>query len=264
MNSDQTAIKYTVFSLAGTVIFFIFNILPLHSFPQWKTIEGKDGSDLQYDFNSLKSLPNGIKQIDTYMPSIGATSIYYISCAGWKSNMAGSPRWEIMPPNSMIETLAFKVCGRKSSNVIKRKINNADYYIQLGKRNIIAENFLKAIADFTSAIEIAPRNVDAYFNRGLSRSELGDQNGAIMDYDQAIALNPAKKDAYINRGVSKLKLFDNIGALLDFDKVIAIDPLYASGYAHRGLAKFELGDEKGAILDYNKATSIDPYVKCLL
>jgi hypothetical protein len=53
----------------------------VQSLPQWVTIEGVAGDDFIYDFNSLKSLPNGIKQIDTYQPKIKKGAVFYISCS---------------------------------------------------------------------------------------------------------------------------------------------------------------------------------------
>lgn len=90
--------------------------LPVQSFPQWVTIEGEEGGALIYDFNSLKSLPNGIKQIDTYYPDLKTGVVENISCPRWKRNIAGGKAWNIIPPNSMIETLAYKLCGGSRAN----------------------------------------------------------------------------------------------------------------------------------------------------
>jgi len=86
--------------------------LPVQSFPQWVTIEG-EGNNLIYNFNSLKSLPNYVKQIDIYIPSVDGKSsaVMYISCSRWRSNISGDAGWKIIPVNSTIETLAFKLCG---------------------------------------------------------------------------------------------------------------------------------------------------------
>ncbi len=49
-----------------------------------------------------------------------------------------------------------------------------------------------------------------YFNRGFSYSKSGDDSRAISDYTEAIRLNPKYVDAYSNRGVS----YDNLGRYL--------------------------------------------------
>jgi tetratricopeptide (TPR) repeat protein len=57
-----------------------------------------------------------------------------------------------------------------------------------------------AIADYSRAIEIDPKNTLAYNNRGNAKSNKGDQNGAIGDYNRAIEINPNYANAYNNRG----------------------------------------------------------------
>jgi hypothetical protein len=60
------SIKFAALLFANAAALALSSALPVQSFPQWITLKGVDGDDLIYDFNSLKSLPNGIKQIDTY------------------------------------------------------------------------------------------------------------------------------------------------------------------------------------------------------
>ena len=63
-----------------------------------------------------------------------------------------------------------------------------------------------AIKDFDKAIALEPNDASAYYNRGTSKSNLGQDRAAIDDYDKAIALNPNYAAAYNNRGISKKNL----------------------------------------------------------
>lgn len=45
-----------------------------------------------------------------------------------------------------------------------------------------------AIEDHNKAIELKPDDLDAYFNRGISRSKLGEKDKAIADYQKAADL----------------------------------------------------------------------------
>jgi tetratricopeptide (TPR) repeat protein len=47
-----------------------------------------------------------------------------------------------------------------------------------------------AIADFDRAIQLNPKYVDAFNNRGFAYNTKGEYDRAIADYNQAIQLNP--------------------------------------------------------------------------
>ena len=59
-----------------------------------------------------------------------------------------------------------------------------------------------AFKDYSKAIEIDPKTVDAYINRGIVCRQRSDYEAAIRDYSKAINLDPKYADAYYNRAVS--------------------------------------------------------------
>jgi hypothetical protein len=113
MITIQTALKSAVLSLGASVPFLLVKILPAHSLPQWITLEGVNGSNLQYDYNSVKTLSNGTKRVDVYLPRLSQGVITYISCPNWRFTPAGGMSWQILAPGSNIETLAYKLCANK-------------------------------------------------------------------------------------------------------------------------------------------------------
>ncbi len=58
----------------------------------------------------------------------------------------------------------------------------------------------RAIADYTKAIELDPKLLSAYINRGLAYDGKGNFDQAIADYTKAIELDPTFALAYIDRG----------------------------------------------------------------
>jgi tetratricopeptide (TPR) repeat protein len=115
-----------------------------------------------------------------------------------------------------------------------------------------------AISDYSKAIEINPRYVAAYNNRGVARKAMGDLDGAIADYNKALEIDPRYAFGYNNRGNARKAKGDIDGAISDYNKAIEIDPRDVSAYSNRGTARKTKGDIDGAISDYNKAIEIDP------
>jgi len=98
----------------------------------------------------------------------------------------------------------------------------------------------------------------AYYNKGVDKINLKDDNGAIADFTKAIKIDPNYTKAYYNRGRSKHKLKDFNGAIADYNKAIKLDPNYTEAYYNRGRLKYKLRDYFGAMSDYTKAIRIDP------
>jgi tetratricopeptide (TPR) repeat protein len=56
--------------------------------------------------------------------------------------------------------------------------------------------------DFNNALEINPRNENAYNNRGRAYMEKGQYDQAISDYTKALEINPRHQQAYYRRGLA--------------------------------------------------------------
>lgn len=56
--------------------------------------------------------------------------------------------------------------------------------------------YQQAIEDYQKALNIDSNNTEAYINRGIAYSGLGEHETAIKDYDDAIRIAPNNADAY--------------------------------------------------------------------
>ncbi len=74
------------------------------------------------------------------------------------------------------------------------------------------------------------KNFADYFNLGIDRRQLGDQQGVINAFNEALRLAPRNAHAYYYRGVAKFEVEDYIGAVEDFNQAIRITPKYFSAY----------------------------------
>ncbi len=148
-----------------------------------------------------------------------------------------------------------------------------------GQLHFLNQRYSTAITAFDAAIALNPQKADAYYNRGLAKFQLGEQefalgNGSaarafyeagIKDSTSAIALNPADTYAYHNRagGTFRLGQFKAAqgdadaaatcyrAALQDWTQVIALDPGLPDPYTNRGLTQATLGD---LYADQNRTT----------
>ena len=130
-----------------------------------------------------------------------------------------------------------------------------DFYIRAYNK-YRQKDYKGAIADYTEAIRLNPKYDEAYNDRGIARSELGDKQGAIADYNTAIKINPNLAQAYNNRGIARSELGDKQGAIADYNSALKINPNYAQAYGNRGVARAQLGDKQAAIADLQKAADL--------
>ena len=92
----------------------------------------------------------------------------------------------------------------------------------------------KAIADETKAIEINPRYVLAYANRGIAYGNKGDYDKAIADETKAIEIDPRYANAYANRGIAYEKLGRKIEAIADYRSTLALSQSNRAAASRRG------------------------------
>src|SRR5258705_7789145 len=122
-----------------------------------------------------------------------------------------------------------------------------------------------AIADYSKAIELAPKHVYAYYNRGLARFAKKDAEGAIADYTKVIELTPGlaaefDKDAVAARAKYDLTRYKNDLSSADSYLASANEQrsLYAAAYNSRGHTYVVKGSDDLAIADYTKLIELEP------
>jgi tetratricopeptide (TPR) repeat protein/V8-like Glu-specific endopeptidase len=137
----------------------------------------------------------------------------------------------------------------------------AAYNYRGGLRSGRLKDYPRALADYNSAIQLEPKNGIFYSNRGhLKEDKLSDIKGAFADYNLAIQLSPDNAIAYANRGYLKAyRLRDYQGGLADLDRAIVLNPYNAISYNSRGAIKSDyLTDYRGGLADLERAIGLNP------
>src|ERR1019366_4611242 len=80
------------------------------------------------------------------------------------------------------------------------------------------------------------------YNHGNARRAKGDLDGAFADFNKAIELDPKDANAYINRGIAKQARNDLDSAITDYNRAIELNSRYAPAYVNRGSATRAKGD----------------------
>lgn len=142
-------------------------------------------------------------------------------------------------------------------SAIRSRMNAEKFYAQ-GMEKAQSHKYTEAIEDFTQALLLCPKYAHAYYERGNVLSVLADYSAAIEDYNRAILFG--YEATYNQRGVARSQLGDQQGAIADFDQILCnlskySDSFLAEVYTNRGNVRFELEDRQGAIEDYQQAAT---------
>ena len=100
----------------------------------------------------------------------------------------------------------------------------------------------------------------AYIDRGRTYLQQDDYDRAIADFTKAIELDPEGASAYNHRGVAYAGKLDFDTAIADFDKAIQLDPLLNNAHYNRGRAFSQKGDEARARADFAIEEQLYPHL----
>ncbi|MEY3404356.1 MAG: hypothetical protein RLZZ86_3978 [Cyanobacteriota bacterium] len=145
----------------------------------------------------------------------------------------------------------------KPANNLSNPQSARDFYAR-GITKLDQYNYREATEDFTQAIKLDPKYIEAYFKRGYSHTWVSKHQEALTDFNQAIVLDPNYLDAYLNRGWSQLFLQNDQAALEDFNRAIRLNPNYADAYAHQGMAYIKMGKYQAALESSKQAIRLEP------
>jgi len=124
--------------------------------------------------------------------------------------------------------------------------------------DIVEDNIELAIMDFSVAIEINEKFVDAYLERANVYMKQQEHDLAIKDYSSVIELEPYNCLHYNKRGWAYYLNDDNNEAIQDYTKAIGIDPENTVAFCNRALVYHYMENYDKSIEDFNSALSLKP------
>ena len=116
-----------------------------------------------------------------------------------------------------------------------------------------------SIALWTHEINTVPdRPALAYYNRGVAYEAAGDRVKAISDFSEAVRLDPKHINAYAYRGYAYRMLKKMELALKDYDTALRFDPNYAKAYLNKAVIYIETGRYMEAEKELKAAIKLAP------
>ncbi len=184
--------------------------------------------------------------------------------AGSKPRLAS--RWPLVIGLVLaIPGLAFAMLNWTGTKEKPRPTPSLQELIAISTTNMHHEQFAKAEAGFTQALEIAPDNLEALKKRGLCRLSMERLDGAVKDFDAVLAVRPDDATTLRYRSKAHGLLRDFPRAIADLERVMAITPEakeapgeLATIYAIRSHERFQEGDYQGAKEDMDATIRFAP------
>ncbi|HKS16948.1 MAG TPA: tetratricopeptide repeat protein, partial [Planctomycetota bacterium] len=109
---------------------------------------------------------------------------------------------------------------------------------------------------------VAPlqERTNEHYDRGHELLGKGDLDGAIAAFTKSIELDPKHLASYNERGLARKKKYLLAEAVADFSRAIELDRKSSAAYANRCDAFRRLGRLDEAIKDGEKAVALDPSI----
>ena len=154
----------------------------------------------------------------------------------------------------LISLVAVGIIEPQSQSVVPRNSAvGAEFYLKRGEDYSAVHDYDRAIADYTTAIELKPDYAEAYNDRGFAYYLKGDFDRAIADYTRAIELRPNYPKAYNNRGVVYMAGgHGKAKSVPDFDRAIELKPDFRYAYINRANARL-FSHPRLALQDFHRA-----------
>jgi tetratricopeptide (TPR) repeat protein len=115
-----------------------------------------------------------------------------------------------------------------------------------------------ALADYESALVIAPNFLEGWMHRGALLTETGRGTDALASYDRAQALAPQSGDVWYNRGVALQDMGRDADALEAYGQSVKFAPDFPDAWNNRGALLRKMGKTDEALASFARALKLNP------
>lgn len=133
---------------------------------------------------------------------------------------------------------------------------NSQVFYARGVEKTLKRNYIEAIEDFTKALELDPRFLEAYLKRSEVYFYLRRDRELLDDCVKILQIKPDSAHAYYYRGRARHRLGYIESAVEAYTQAIRLEPDRAQAYYYRGLANYELSERSQAVRDWREYAEI--------
>jgi tetratricopeptide (TPR) repeat protein len=112
---------------------------------------------------------------------------------------------------------------QKNQEKIQQQSNNISAYVEIVRAKKMLGDKQGAIADYNTAVKIKSDSAEILIYRGFLGMELNEYQQALIDANQALELEPKNYEAYLLRAAIYEKMGDHINAVNDRKKAELLD-----------------------------------------
>ena len=147
---------------------------------------------------------------------------------------------------------------RRKRSAVMAAMARFDRLMELGQNQYTNGEFANAIENYTTALEIKPRDASTYYWRGSAFESAGTYDRAIQDFTKAVSIDPSDASNYAARGRAYRKAGDYERAIQDYSSALAIDPRNASNLLLRAMIYDDIEKFDLAVADLTRAIALAP------
>jgi tetratricopeptide (TPR) repeat protein len=145
------------------------------------------------------------------------------------------------------------------TRLIAAKKDLVSAYVQRGRLYTRrGDNWDQAIADFSEALRLDPKNVEALALHGVLTFNRGDPGRAQTEMTEAVRLDPKSPIAHNSLGFFYNAKGDQDRALAEINEAIRLEPKFGYAYKNRGQIHENKGTLDKALADFRTALGLDP------
>lgn len=117
---------------------------------------------------------------------------------------------------------SFNALSQVQNRIYSSKSRESNRLVELAKESMQYQDYHQAIVLLDQALQYQTDNIDAYFNRALSKEKVQDPQGALTDYQIVLLMDSTYREAAFNRAKLRYQQKQYQRALTDFKKVLTM------------------------------------------